>query len=106
MRNIGGVLAERKFSRSLISGLNILKIPYNPASADEHWKTANSALNRIIAAFEQHNVQPNTFFIAAAIENSMAAEIWSQLQKETLANAANLTQSDQIAPLCNWLIGL
>ena len=40
----------------------------------------------------------------AAIENSMSNEIFSQLQSDVLTNAANLTNDDQIASLCNWLI--
>ena len=36
----------------------------------------------------------------------MAEEIWSQLEDGTLKNAANLTNSDQVASLSNWLVGL
>ena len=191
MRNAGGLLAERKLSRSIISALNIQNTPYkwldknsktwlnkpsddtnieinikglswnidnrtrtlkynlkvpivkknidlclfdclpenldkdlirkpdvyvalgelkggiDPAGADEHWKTANSALNRITTAFIKYNkILPNTFFLGAAIQNSMAEEIWLQLQNKTLTNAANLTQLDQVASLCGWLIRL
>ena len=86
--------------------LGELKGGIDPAGADEHWKTANSALNRITKAFREYNIVPNTFFIAAAIQTSMADEIWSQLQNRTLTNAANLTQSNQVASLCSWLIQL
>ena len=86
--------------------LGELKGGIDPAGADEHWKTANSALSRITSAFGKHNFIPNTFFIAAAIQNSMAEEIWLQLQNKTLTNAANLTKSEQVASLCEWLIRL
>lgn len=81
-----------------------LKGGIDPAGADEHWKTANSALNRIRESFAQKSLKPITFFVGAAIENSMSNEIFSQLQSGVLTNAANLTYDDQIASLCNWLI--
>ena len=86
--------------------LGELKGGIDPAGADEHWKTANSALNRITKAFGKYDIVPSTFFIAAAIQASMAEEIWLQLQNKILSNAANLTQSDQVASLCSWLIQL
>ena len=52
------------------------------------------------------HLSPDLFFIGAVIANSMAAEIWSQLEDGTLKNAANLTDIDQVASLSNWLIGL
>lgn len=190
MRNIGGILAERKFSRAIISALTISNTPYfwmdkaskkwlpqleddtdvelrlrglgwesaqgnrsviynlgvpvvgknidiclfnchytamdknmygdadkyialgelkggiDPAGADEHWKTANSALNRIRNSFRTRNLNPHTFFVGAAIEVSMADEIWNQLGTGVMENAANLTQSDQVASLCSWFIQL
>jgi hypothetical protein len=33
-------------------------------------------------------------------------EIWEQLKKGTLSNAANLTNTDQVASLCGWLCSL
>ncbi len=39
---------------------------------------------------------PDIFFVGAAIENSMADEIWEQLKKGTLSNASNLTNADQV----------
>jgi hypothetical protein len=33
----------------------------------------------------------------------MADEIWNQLQSDTLQNAANLTNADQLGSLCEWL---
>ncbi len=84
--------------------LGELKGGIDPAGADEHWKTANSALNRIRASFAKKSLHPITFFVGAAIENSMAIEIFSQLKSGQLTNAANLTNDDQVASLCNWLI--
>ena len=83
-----------------------LKGGIDPAGADEHWKTAQTALDRIRDAFASHNLSPDLFFIGAVIANSMAEEIWSQLADGTLKNAANLTDLDQVASLSNWLIGL
>lgn len=55
--------------------LGELKGGIDPAGADEHWKTANSALNRIRTSFDKKKLKPQTFFIGAAIENAMAIEI-------------------------------
>ncbi len=86
--------------------LGELKGGIDPAGADEHWKTANSALGRIRTAFRNKRLAPKTMFIAAAIENSMAEEIWAQLVSGKITNAANLTDDEQIAHLCRWLIKL
>ncbi|MFH1228728.1 MAG: AvaI/BsoBI family type II restriction endonuclease [Planctomycetota bacterium] len=189
MRNVGGILAQRKFARAIISALSINNIPYywlssksnnwikasnedadielflrgiswkhdggnktaifnltvpavknnidfcllncayknvsiaykkselyiscgelkggiDPAGADEHWKTAHTALSRIRKAFSKKPLRLQTFFIGAAIEKKMAGEIWEQLKDGTLTNAANLTNQDQVNSLCNWLIKL
>lgn len=84
--------------------LGELKGGIDPAGADEHWKTANSALNRIRRGFEQKQMNPSTFFVGAAIENSMAQEIYRQLTDGRLNNAANLTEDSQLTSLCHWLI--
>lgn len=81
-----------------------LKGGIDPAGADEHWKTANSALSRIRESVAKKSLYPITFFIGAAIEASMSTEIYSQLEAGVLTNAANLTDDDQVASLCNWLI--
>lgn len=86
--------------------LGELKGGIDPAGADEHWKTANSALNRIRTSFSKEKLTPNTFFIGAAIENSMASEIYKQLQTGTMTNAANLTNDEQLIEVCNWIINL
>ncbi|MDI6736646.1 MAG: AvaI/BsoBI family type II restriction endonuclease, partial [bacterium] len=75
--------------------LGEIKGGIDPAGADEHWKTANSALERIRKAFTDKNCYPKTFFIGAAIENAMAKEIYQQLNNNTLSNGANLTNEEQ-----------
>ncbi|MEQ9369467.1 MAG: AvaI/BsoBI family type II restriction endonuclease [Coleofasciculus chthonoplastes F3-SA18-01] len=86
--------------------LGELKGGIDPAGADEHWKTARSALYRINQAFMTRELKPHTFFIGAAIAKAMAGEIWRQLQEETLTNAANLTDEDQLASISRWLCSL
>ena len=82
--------------------LGELKGGIDPAGADEHWKTANSALNRIRTRFQ--NSVPFTFFIGAAIATDMAKEIFSQIKNQTLHMAANLNNDKQLVDLCKWLI--
>ena len=84
--------------------LGELKGGIDPAGADEHWKTANSALDRIRTAFSDRNCHPKTFFIGAAIETAMAQEIYQQLENRMLSNGANLTDETQVVSLCDWLI--
>ena len=83
-----------------------LKGGIDPAGGDEHWKTAQTALKRIRTAFASQNLSPALFFIGAVIPDSMAQEIWNQLQDGTLKNVANLTNPDQVASLINWLVDL
>ena len=71
--------------------------------ADEHWETANSALERIRRGFQAKQLKPFTFFVAASIEKAMAAELYAQLKKGITANAANLKNEDQVISLCRWL---
>jgi len=78
----------------------------DPAGADEHWKTANSALGRIRDKFYRLGLSPKIFFVGAAIEKAMAQEIWRQLENGQLTNVANLTNADQVASLCHWLVNL
>ncbi len=91
---------------ALYIALGELKGGIDPAGADEHWKTARTSLSRIRLAFASHGISPYLFFVGAAIENSMAEEIWLQLEDGTLSNAANLTDSNQVASLCRWLCNL
>ena len=86
--------------------LGELKGGIDPAGADEHWKTANSALSRIRVSFNQKQLKPKTFFIGAAIEKSMAEELFKQLKSKTMNNIANLTNDDQLTAVCNWVINL
>lgn len=86
--------------------LGELKGGIDPAGADEHWKTANSALDRIRNGFEKIQLKPRTFFIGAAIENAMAIEIYKQLKTGKLNNAANLTNDQQLTQICDWIINL
>jgi type II restriction enzyme len=86
--------------------LGELKGGIDPAGADEHWKTGNTALNRIRESFANHNLKIETSFIAAAIEKKMASEIFAQLQSKTLSNAANLTIDEQLVNYCDWLLKL
>lgn len=86
--------------------LGELKGGIDPAGADEHWKTANSALNRIRTSFEKKKLKPQTFFVGAAIENAMAVEIFKQLKSGTMSNAANLTNDKQLTAICDWVINL
>lgn len=86
--------------------LGELKGGIDPAGADEHWKTANSSLNRIRNGFKKKKLEPQTFFIGAAIENSMAIEIFKQLQSGILDNSANLSNDEQLTAICKWIMNL
>jgi hypothetical protein len=86
--------------------LGELKGGIDPAGADEHWKTARTALNRIHEAFSNHKLKPHIFFIGAAIETKMATEIWRMLKTGSLGNAANLTNEDQLVSISRWLCSL
>ncbi len=78
----------------------------DPAGADEHWKTARTALGRIHTSFAKNKAKPKTFFIGAAVETKMAAEIWAMLKIGELNNAANLTDDAQLASITRWLCSL
>jgi len=81
-----------------------LKGGIDPAGADEHWKTAASALDRIRKRFPRNT--PKLFFVAAAIAKAMAVEIFDQLRDGRLTHAANLTVPQQLADLADWLTAL
>jgi type II restriction enzyme len=78
-----------------------LKGGIDPAGADEHWKTADTALRRVRSSFSG---KLPLIFIGAAIESSMAIEIFAQYENGDLANCANLTNDEQLASLCEWLV--
>lgn len=80
--------------------LGELKGGIDPAGADEHWKTARGALQRLRSTFKKASI----CFIGGAIENAMAKEIYSQLTLGELDYAANLNNLDQLDSLCGWLI--
>jgi hypothetical protein len=86
--------------------LGELKGGIDPAGADEHWKTAKSALERIRKSFTRAKQNPHTFFIGAAIEKKMATELWDELQQGVLSNAANLNGEMQMASISRWLCNL
>lgn len=86
--------------------LGELKGGIDPAGADEHWKTARTALDRIRNNFGKRGATPATFFVGAAIEQKMAQEIWNELQAGTLTHAANLNDAGQLAALAGWLCAL
>jgi hypothetical protein len=84
-----------------------LKGGIDPAGADEHWKTANKAFDRIRAAFrEQVKDCPPLFFIGVAIVDDMATEIFNDLQNNRLTYAANLNNDAQVKDLASWLVNL
>ncbi|MBI2832288.1 MAG: restriction endonuclease [Chloroflexi bacterium] len=86
--------------------LGELKGGIDPAGADEHWKTARTALERINSAFAKTGHSPYTFFVGAAIEKKMADEIWNQLKDGILSLAANLNEENQIMAISRWLLSL
>jgi hypothetical protein len=92
-----------KNTPSTYVALGEIKGGIDPAGADEHWKTARTALNRIHKAFAKAKLKPHTFFIGAAIQPRMAQEIWTMLEGGELENAANLTNDEQMASLTRWL---
>jgi type II restriction enzyme len=86
--------------------LGELKGGIDPAGADEHWKTAKMALDRIYESFRKNRFMPHLFFIGAAIASKMAAEIYENLQSDYISCAANLTKGDHVTALVDWLIHL
>ncbi|MCX7011531.1 MAG: restriction endonuclease [Candidatus Sumerlaeota bacterium] len=99
-------LSEACRNPNMYLALAELKGGIDPAGADEHWKTARTALSRVKAAFAEHELTPRVFFVGAAIVRKMADEIWSRLESGAFDNAANLTNSGQMNSLCRWLVRL
>ncbi|TXT36333.1 MAG: type II site-specific deoxyribonuclease [Planctomycetota bacterium] len=97
---------EMRTNPAAYLALGELKGGIDPAGADEHWKTAGSALVRIKSAFAKHKAKPKIFFVGAAVATKMAAEIWAMLKKGDLDNAANLTDDNQLAAVTSWLCSL
>ena len=102
---VGGDKSVRELleDRNAYVACGEIKGGIDPAGADEHWKTAHAALERIRSSFGLQ--PPALFFAAAAIENSMAQEIFAQLRNNSLTCAANLTKPDQVSDLAQWLVG-
>lgn len=98
-------ISEYKSAKSYIA-LGELKGGIDPAGADEHWKTARAALDRIRNAFSKTGYSPYTFFVGAAVEKKMSSEIWNQLKNGILTNAANLNMPNQVASISRWLCTL
>lgn len=98
------VRPEHLEDKTLYLACGELKGGIDPAGADEHWKTAGSALERIRDRFGRSC--PKVFFAASAIEAAMAKEIYEQLKSGKLTHAANLTVEKQLEDLANWLISL
>ncbi len=92
-------------SRENYLAVGELKGGIDPAGADEHWKTAKSALQRVREVFED-GTSPKLFFIGTAIEDHMAREIFRELSTGKLEAAANLTSEEQTSTLIDWLISL
>jgi hypothetical protein len=97
--------SKNNIAQSYIA-LGELKGGIDPAGADEHWKTARTALDRIRDAFSGAGFSPYIFFVGAAIERRMAEEIWTQLEKGILSNAANLNEEKQVVSISSWLCSL
>lgn len=106
--NCGPEALDQQMLKSPASFLALgeLKGGIDPNGADEHWKTARTALSRIHEAFARNQLRPHTFFIGAAIEPKMAREIWSFLESGIIENAANLTSENHVASLTRWLCSL
>jgi hypothetical protein len=84
-----------------------LKGGADPAGADEHWKTARSAFERIREKFPATSGgPPPLFFAGAAVEQGMATEIFAELTTGRLRHAANLTKPEQLSDLAAWLVSL
>ena len=101
-----GELKENVSVPASYIALGELKGGIDPAGADEHWKTARTALTRIRLVFAESGLAPHTFFVGAAIAKKMAREIWAELESGTLENAANLTVENKMASVSRWLCSL
>lgn len=99
-----GKIAKRHPEKAVMLGE--LKGGIDPAGADEHWKTANTALERIRTTYTAKGLQIQTSFVGAAIERAMAGEIFTQLTNGIMTNGANLTNIDQLVEYCNWLLDI
>ena len=74
-----------------------IKSGIDPAGADEHWKTACTALSRIRDVFSQYAQRPTLGFLGASISQTMLSEMQDQLSLKTLHSISNLNRPAQIA---------
>lgn len=82
-----------------------LKGGIDPAGADEHWKTAKTALERIASAFEGQGLnKPNLVFLGAAIETAMSNEIFELFSSGWLSGVANINYADQFSEVVDLII--
>jgi len=101
--DLGKIVSEPKNTIML----GELKAGIDPAGADEHWKTANTALTRIRSGFSSIGMKKlKTSFVGAAIASAMSKEIYKQLEEKVLTNAANLNNIEQLTDFCNWVLSL
>ena len=90
----------------LVLAAGEIKGGIDPAGADEHWKTASAALDRIRTAFADEGLSPHLFFVGAAVAAAMAREIFAMLGNGRLTHAANLNVPKQVKDLTSWLVSL
>jgi type II restriction enzyme len=83
-----------------------IKSGADPAGADEHWKTANTALKRVREGYSDNTHRVLTSIIANTITQHMAKEICEQLHSGVLDNTANLNNEEQLVQYCKWIISL
>ena len=82
-----------------------LKGGIDPAGADEHWKTAKTALERIATSFKDQGLnKPNLVFLGAAIEVAMSNEIFELLSSGWLTGVANINYADQFSEIVDLII--
>jgi len=83
-----------------------LKGGIDPAGADEHWKTAKTALERIHTAFTSKSfTPPKLVFLGAAIEAAMSQEIFELISSGWLSGAANINYEDQLNEVIEIITG-
>jgi type II restriction enzyme len=80
-----------------------LKGGIDPAGADEHWKTAKTALDRIHGSFTDGR-GPNLVFLGSAIEQSMAEEIFALMGSGWLTGACNINYANQFNEMIDIIV--
>ena len=105
-RPVSRVTTRNLKNISLFLAFGELKGGFDPAGADEHWKTARTALMRVRTAFSSENQPVLTFFVGAAIERSMAKEIYEDFKNQRLNFCANLNKLEQVDFLSRQIISV